>query len=384
MLDHLIKLVLQTKSEKKLSPCRSAPGHADATTSTSDRGVGGKWASRFEQAEVKMEEKASQWSSQCSWLEASLKDIPRSIESVEGMRSIKSEQQQVIPKVPCVNSLSPRGHSPNGNLVSSSTVGTMLPSVVTAPPDELQHQTSADAQSMFVNVSKLQPHLTYVAAHFNKGQVSQLQSHATADTPGVCQLPVKPILTARWDHTNQQPIGGYKKQDQDDRILSSDQTANPSFTPAAPGGYGHPVPANFAGCKTPENPSVYPRGSYQREGLYPGQINPEQESVRMRFQQFGYVFAPPPLPGRPSLDMQQQQQQRQSSSLTSATWSAGVGNVTNDAVNSGAVPFTSPANSSQRLTDQATGSTSGVVPGQSISDITPRYFYQVYNRPPPF
>ena len=85
-----------------------------------------------------------------------------------------------------------KGHSPKGNLLSSATVGTMLPSVVTAPPDELQHQTSADAQSMFVNVSKLQPHLTYVAAHFNKGQVSQLQSHTVTDTPGVCQLPVKP------------------------------------------------------------------------------------------------------------------------------------------------------------------------------------------------
>ena len=82
----------------------------------------------------------------------------------------------------------------------------------------------------------------------------------------------------------------------------------------------------------------------------------------MRFQQFGYVFAPPPLPGRLSLDMQQQ---HQSSSLTHATWSAGVGNVTNDAVNSGAVPFTIPANSSQRLTDLATGSTSGVVPGRT-------------------
>ncbi|XP_034455399.1 uncharacterized protein LOC117770272 [Hippoglossus hippoglossus] len=397
MLDDLIKLVLQKKSEKKLSPCRSAPGHADATTSTSERGVEGKWASRFEQAEVKMEEKASQWNSQCSWLEASLKDIPRSIESLEGMLStapcvdLKSEHQHVIPKVPCVNSLSPRGHSPKGNLLSSATVGTTLPSVNTAPPDELQHQ-SADAQNMSVNVSKRQPHLTCVAANFNTGQVSQLQSHTTTDTTSVCQLPIKPIITARSDHTHQRPIGGYKKHDhtevkreiQDAHSLSTDQTANPSITPAAPGGYGHPVSVNFAGCTTPENPSVYPQGLYQHEGLYPGQINPEQESVQMRFQTFGYVFTAPPIPGRLSLDMQQQQWQWQRSSLTSATRSAGFGNVTNDAVNLGAVPFTIPANHSQRLTDLTACSTSGVVPGQSISDIMPRYFYQVYNRPPAF
>ncbi|XP_051811692.1 uncharacterized protein LOC110968508 isoform X7 [Acanthochromis polyacanthus] len=174
---------------------------------------------------------------------------------------------------------------------------------------------------------------SYAATNYNPRQILQPQGDTKPNMPGVSLLPINTIITDRPSSTKHKFMGSYKvenhfKMNTGQQVgLSPFQSANPSDTMAACGGYGQSSHSVYlpsqpvSGYTTPSNPVVHTGSLYQHQEyptmqFYTNQLHPEQVVNPYGFQSFGTSLATPMPTGWGSLEMplphpQQQQLMQQ-------------------------------------------------------------------------
>ncbi|XP_068584788.1 uncharacterized protein [Cebidichthys violaceus] len=393
--DHLMALFRERKSGINGSPCTSAPGNGETTTScansSSESGVQRR---RWDQRSMQTTSKTAMNKKRC--------DL--NLEMVKGTSSLDG-------------STSVRGDLLFG-VTKAKAVCTTLPYASTADPSDPQHQRSIDAQTTFGNTSQSNPcPINCAVISSNPGHILHPPDNTENDSPGAHQLPINAIVTDR----SNQFIGGNNEEDLTEvnrgnlvtHSFSSAAEISPSHTSGRYGQYnqmayvtngqsGYFSSEAVGSCTTPGNPPVHTGSSFHCEGYptgglyFPSQIHPEQETTQQSLQSFENSLATQPLPEWVMLGMQQQQQQQQFllqqqqqqqqqliqqhySSWTSTSMAAGNGNTTNEAAYVGAMSFTTPANISQNLFSDYDYRLALM---QNSNNITTQNIPQVYLNPP--
>ncbi|XP_037651818.1 uncharacterized protein LOC119503881 isoform X3 [Sebastes umbrosus] len=406
--DDLMALLRKMKSELNMSPCTSAPGKSETTTScannSSESGVERRQDPEPVQTTSNVATKQARWDSK--WQMLKVTKNPPSANSLEMFSTAAPEvlshgNQLVASNASSVITSSPEGSTfTRGDLlfgVTEANAVTQLPSASTADPSDPQNQN--DAQSTFGS----QPHPSPI--YDNPGQIPQPRDNTETDSTGVRQLPINAIVSVRSNRHNQRFMGSYNRQDptevnnQVTHSFSTGATVSPSD---ASGGYGqYRQMAYFAnglsgyfsteavGSYTaPANPPVYTESSYQCEGFTtgapnPSPIYPEQGATRFSLQSFGHILTAPALPEWVKLGLYQQQLlPQQYSSWRSTSLAAGDGTVISEAAYGGAAPVTTPATSSQKMINLNDYRTLRVAPTQSSSNVAAQNVPQTYVNPP--
>ncbi|KAM6903867.1 uncharacterized protein PEZ65_018686 [Lycodopsis pacificus] len=380
--DHLMALYRERKSEINVSPCTSAPGNGETTTSCanslSESGMQRRrWDQRFMQTT-----------------------------SETAMNNTCALEK--------FNSFLDSSTSARGDLLFGATrpkaVGTTLPYASTADPSGPQHQRSIGAQTTFGNTSQSNPRpINGAVINSNPGHILQPPGNTENDSTGAHQLPINAIVTVR----SKQFIGGNNEEDITEvnraNLVTHSFSSVAELSPSDPlGRYGPYKQMAYVtngqssyfsaeavgSCSTPGNPPVHTGSSFHSEGYptrgvyLPSQIHPEQGTTRQSLQSFGNSLPtqlPPEwvtqrlLQQQQQIILQQQQQliQQRHSSWTSTSMAAGNGNATNEAAYVGTMSFTTPANISQNsFYDYRLALT------QNSNNTTTQSNPQVYHNPP--
>ncbi|XP_074468997.1 uncharacterized protein LOC141754075 isoform X2 [Sebastes fasciatus] len=406
--DDLMALLRKMKSELNMSPCTSAPGNGETTTScannSSASGVERRQDPEPVQTTSNVATKQARWDSK--WQMLKVTKNPPSANSLEMFSTAAPEvlshgNQLVASNASSVITSSPEGSTlTRGDLLFGATEAnavTQLPSASAADPSDPQNQY--DAQSTFGS----QPHPSPI--YDNPGQILQPRDNTETDSTGVRQLPINAIVSVRSNRHNQRFMGNYNRQDPtevNNQVTHSFPTGATVSPSDASGGYGqYRQMAYFAnglsgyfsteavGSYTaPANPPVYTESPCQYEGFttgapYPSPIYPEQGATRFSLQSFGHILTAPALPEWVKLGLYQQQLlQQQYSSWRSTSLAAGDGTVISEAAYGGAAPVTTPATSSQKMIDLNDYRTLRVAPTQSSSNVAAQNVPQAYVNPP--
>ncbi|XP_049890073.1 uncharacterized protein LOC126383582 isoform X2 [Epinephelus moara] len=414
--DELIALVRKMKSEVHASPRTLAPNNGNTNTScasnSSESGVERVWNPNSVQTTVV--QKTTRWDLKWELVKVTNNPPPSNVSeemfSTAAPVVLGHENQLVTPNASSVysaSSSSPEAStSTRGNLLFRATeakaFSTMSPSASTVDPTDPQQQRSDSAHSIFGNQSDPIPiHCT--VTNDNPSQISQPLYYTETDGTGVPQLPINTIVTVRPKPPEQQFVVDYNGQDNTEVKRGNQATHSLStVSPGDPsGGYGQYsqmacVTTGQSGYlsfeavrsnPTPNNPPVYAWSSYQYEGqttrgLYSSQIHPQQEASHSSLQSFGQSGATPQVPEWARLGMQQRGLllQGQYSTWPSASMSAEVGSVTNEAACVGTSPFMIPPNGSQMI-DLNQYSTSGFAPTLNSNNLvtqnTPGVIYHL-------
>ncbi|XP_027143000.1 uncharacterized protein LOC104922109 isoform X2 [Larimichthys crocea] len=382
---HLLALLREKKSEMRMSTYAGCPNNAGTSNSCTDRssesGMEKSEEPKYGQTTLqdKTAKKRNRWE---KWQKIkSTWENPPSTSSFEGIvstacPSILGYENQLI--TPNTNSIK---LPTRDELLAEKTkaVSTMLPSASNDDTSDPQHQRNVSDQSVFSTVSQVQliP-LPCVASNHNPGQIPQPQSNTETDSTQGDNLPIKAIITARPDSSEQRFVGSnvqaytdVNRGNQVTESFSTVTTASPSDTTAASGSCGQYRQMVYitngqvsgylssqavTGYSTPDSLPVCLGNLYHCEGypagvFYPSQIYQGQEANR-----FGYSLATVMPPGLVRLGMQQQY-----SSWTSATLAPADGNGTNEAYLH-TVPFIAEANNSQMFIAVNNNSTNRIAP----------------------
>ncbi|KAE8282046.1 hypothetical protein D5F01_LYC19437 [Larimichthys crocea] len=383
---HLLALLREKKSEMRMSTYTGCPNNAGTSNSWTDRssesGMEKSEEPKYGQTTLqdKTAKKRNRWE---KWQKIkSTWENPPSTSSFEGIvstacPSILGYENQLI--TPNTNSIK---LPTRDELLAEKTkaVSTMLPSASNDDTSDPQHQRNVSDQSVFSTVSQVQliP-LPCVASNHNPGQIPQPQSNTETDSTQGDNLPIKAIITARPDSSEQRFVGSnvqaytdVNRGNQVTESFSTVTTVSPSDTTAASGSCGQYRQMVYitngqvsgylssqavTGYSTPDSLPVCLGNLYHCEGypagvFYPSQIYQGQEANR-----FGYSLATVMPPGLVRLGMQQQY-----SSWTSATLAPADGNGTNEAAYLHTVPFIAEANNSQMFIAVNNNSTNRIAP----------------------
>ncbi|KAK9526885.1 hypothetical protein VZT92_015559 [Zoarces viviparus] len=340
--DHLMALYRQRKSELNVSPCTSAPGNGETTTSCANS------LSESGMQRRRCDQRFMQTTSQTAM-----------------------NDTYALEKF---NSFLDSSTSARGDLLFGATrakaVGTTLPYASTADPSGPQHQRSIGAQTTFENTSQSNP------SPINGAVINSNEEDITEVNRGNV---VTHSFSSVAEISPSDPLGRYGQYNQMAYVTN--------------GQSGYFSAEAVGSCSTPGNPPVHTGSSFHSEGyptrgLYlPSQIHPEQGTTRQSLQSFGNSLPTQLPPEWMTLRLQQQQQiilqqqqqliQQRRSSWTSTSMAAGNGNMTNEAAYVGAVSFTTPANISQNLFyDYRLALT------KNSNNITTQNNPQVYHNPP--